>query len=95
MDHGLLTPVTLIEGDERDLPQMTSQWFIAHPGGLMVIKLPGSASGQLTQLVNRIRMQKPPGDGLLFTLEQVRAARLVARYELPQGRRYALVRGIN
>jgi hypothetical protein len=95
MDHGLLTPVTLIEGDERDLPQMTSQWFIAHPRGLMLIKLPGSASGQLTQLVNRIRMQKPPGDGLLFALEQVRAARLVARYELPQGRRYALVRGIN
>jgi 4-amino-4-deoxy-L-arabinose transferase-like glycosyltransferase len=95
MDHAILTPVTLIDGEGQSTTQMVTQWFDTHPAGLMLIKLPGHASGPLTQLVNRLRVHKQPGDGLLHTLEQAHAARLVARYELPQGRRYALIEGVS
>ena len=90
MDHRLLSSFAIVDG-ENHAPQAVISWFKAHPDGRMLVRLPGHATGPLTELFNRIHQQRPPGDDQLSVLEQANAARLVARYELAQGRRYALI----
>jgi hypothetical protein len=91
MDHGQFTPRAIIESN-ADATQEIIKWFAANEDGLILVKLPGHATGPLTQLLNHIHAQKAQTDGLLATLEQAGAAHLVAHYDLPEGRRYALIK---
>jgi 4-amino-4-deoxy-L-arabinose transferase-like glycosyltransferase len=90
MDHGQFAPLAIIESND-DAPQQVIKWFAAHEDGLILVKLPGHATGPLTQLLNHIHVQKAQTEGLLATLEQAGAAHLVAHYDLQEGRRYALI----
>lgn len=92
LDNQLRTPFTTIEGSQEDEPRLVARWFDGHPDdGLVLIDLPGHATGKITQLLDRWYHKQPPSDGMLLTLQQANIAHLVARYDLPQGRRYALV----
>ncbi len=67
-------------------------WFAAQPASARVlVLLPGHASGKLRRWLARFHADPEPGDGVAATLIDAGAARLVHRYELPQGRRYALL----
>jgi 4-amino-4-deoxy-L-arabinose transferase-like glycosyltransferase len=96
LDHQLRTPYATIEGLQQDESQLTAQWLRKHPDdGLILINLPGHAAGKLTELLNRVRHQKPLSDGLLLSLQQDHIAQVVARYDLPQGRRYVLIESVH
>jgi len=55
------------------------------------VLLPGHAPGEVSRWLARWFAAEAPGDGIAAALIDAGAARLVARYELPQGRRYALL----
>ena len=57
----------------------------------VLVLLPGHASGELTHWLARWHHARAAGDGVAGTLVASGAAALVQRYELPQGRRYALL----
>jgi len=92
LDDQLQTPSITLEGSQQQQLQLVTHWLHSNAAhSLILIDLPGHASGKLTQLLNRFRKQSIPDDGILATLQRQHVARLVARYELPQGRRYALI----
>jgi hypothetical protein len=99
LDDRLRTPFTALTTDSASPGQpgstperLVSDWFKAHgTTGCVLVLLPGHASGELTRLLEHIHPVKPPGDGLVAELESQRIASVLRRYELPQGRRYALL----
>ena len=98
LDHGLETPVTILTsaaspGSADTAPQVVGAWFAAHGREARVlVLLPGHAPGRLTPWLARFNRRRPPeGDGEAGRLIASDAASLVERYQLPQGRRYALL----
>jgi len=73
-------------------PQLVSTWFASRDSGARVlVLLPGHAPGALTHWLQRFHHLDPPGDGVAASLIASGTAKLIERYELPQGRRYALL----
>jgi 4-amino-4-deoxy-L-arabinose transferase-like glycosyltransferase len=94
LDYQLHTPFTIIGNNEQDQVLAVKQWFdVHHNDGRVLFKLQGHATGNVTQLLQRMGVkQKIRTDGLLQSLEQAKIAELVTLYERPEGRRYALLR---
>jgi hypothetical protein len=89
IDHGFSGSYSVLTTDDRSGVQ---RWFAA--GGArarILVLLPGHAAGDLARWLSRWHTFPVPGDGTAGTLIDAGAARLVQRYELPQGRRYALL----
>src|SRR5207237_10874174 len=57
----------------------------------VLVLVPGHARGALTRYLEHFRARPPESDGVAGSLTASGAAALVRRYELPQGRRYALL----
>jgi hypothetical protein len=57
----------------------------------VLVLLPGHAAGELTPLLERVHLGRPAGDGVAGKLQTEGRAHIVRRYELPHGRRYALL----
>jgi 4-amino-4-deoxy-L-arabinose transferase-like glycosyltransferase len=99
MDYRLRTPFTILTldpgapGAQGNTPEsVVSDWFNTHGSTARVlVLLPGHASGELTSLLGRIHPLKVPDDGIAGTLKSRGIASLLQRYEIPQGRRYALL----
>jgi 4-amino-4-deoxy-L-arabinose transferase-like glycosyltransferase len=100
LDRGLETPFTLLaSGTDATRAaaadgarQVVGAWFAAHGGEARVlVLLPGHASGNLSRWLGRFHRSAPPGDGVAGRLVTSGVAALAQRYELPQGRRYALL----
>lgn len=92
MDYQLKTPMSLLKDQQKDALVQAKEWFEAHPDdGLLLVKLPGSAPGDMAKLASYIKKNRAPNNGLLAELEQAGVGRLFKLYELPMGRRYALV----
>ena len=99
LDHGLRTPFTILDYDPerpgetaRTPAQIVSNWFNTHgPRARVLVLLPGHAPGALTHLLERVRHVKSPDDGIADALRSQGIAAVERRYELPQGRRYALL----
>jgi 4-amino-4-deoxy-L-arabinose transferase-like glycosyltransferase len=99
LDYKLRTRFTTL-GTDPDAPgepaktpeQVVSDWFNTRgPTARVLVLLPGHAPGELTHLVERFRTIKSPDDGTAAELRSRGIASLERRYELPQGRRYALL----
>ena len=99
LDDRLRTPFTILN-TEPDVPgaptktreQVVSDWFNTHgPTARVLVLLPGHAPGELTHLIERFHPVTPPDDGTADELRSHGAAAVERRYELPQGRRYALL----
>ena len=89
IDHGFSGAYSVLTTDDRFGVQ---RWFAA--GGAqarILVLLPGHAAGDLARWLSRWHTFPAPGDGTAGALIDAGAARLVQRYELPQGRRYALL----
>ena len=99
LDDGLRTRFTILSTDGPtsgaggNTPERAvSDWFRTHGNTARVlVLLPGHAPGELTRLLDRIHPVKAPDDGTAGALESEGIASLWRRYELPQGRRYALL----
>ncbi|MBV8143883.1 MAG: glycosyltransferase family 39 protein [Gammaproteobacteria bacterium] len=97
LDRGLSTRFTLL-GATGDAPAnatasgRVAAWFRTQgPTARVLVLLPGHAPGALTDWLARFLPPSPPGDGVAGELIRAGSASLVQRYELPQGRRYALL----
>ena len=89
IDHGHAGSFTVLENND---PAAVRGWFEARgPRARVLVLLPGHAAGALTQWLARWHSMAEPGNGAAGELVAGGAASLVRLYELPQGRRYALL----
>ncbi|MBS0365421.1 MAG: glycosyltransferase family 39 protein [Proteobacteria bacterium] len=89
LDHGLRTPFTILANDGRPPGPAVSEWFLARGAQARVlVLLPGRAGGSLSRWSGHADTR---GDGIAAQLEQSGRAVIERRYQLPQGRRYALL----
>jgi 4-amino-4-deoxy-L-arabinose transferase-like glycosyltransferase len=103
LDRGLGTPFTILEaartapamGGTDDAQRLVADWFKAEGREARVlVLLPGHAAGSVTRWLGRYlpRAAAVDGtDGVAGALITSGVASMVQRYELPQGRRYALL----
>jgi hypothetical protein len=91
LDHGLATPFTILTSGAT-ARGVVAGWFAEHgPAARVLVLLPGHARGAVTEFLGRLKPLPASDDGVAGTLTASGAAALIARYELPQGRRYALL----
>ncbi len=87
LDDRLRTPFTIL-ANEQAIPG----WLGSHGARARVlVLLPGHAPGDLTRLLARVHPIQPPDDGMAGKLTTAGVASLLQRYDVPQGRRYALL----
>ena len=98
LDFRLNTPFTILttidaRGAEVSAQQTVAGWFEHEgPAARVLVLLPGHAAGAVTQWLGRFLPGAPADDdGVAGALLASDTATLVQRYELPQGRRYALL----
>jgi 4-amino-4-deoxy-L-arabinose transferase-like glycosyltransferase len=92
LDHGLDTRFAILTTGGHATAAAVSGWLASHGAHARVlVLLPGHAPGRVTQLLARILPHGATGDGVAGSLTAAGAASIVQRYELPQGRRYALL----
>jgi 4-amino-4-deoxy-L-arabinose transferase-like glycosyltransferase len=86
--RGAATPAA-----EISKQQLVADWFRNEgPAARVLVLLPGHAPGTVTQWLARFLPRAPADDdGVAAALIATGTAALVERYELPQGRRYALL----
>jgi 4-amino-4-deoxy-L-arabinose transferase-like glycosyltransferase len=88
----LRTPYTTLVTNADAPQEAVSRWLAAHrTGARVLVLLPGHAAGELTPLLERLHLDRPAGDGVAGQLAAEGVASIVRRYELPHGRRYALL----
>jgi 4-amino-4-deoxy-L-arabinose transferase len=91
LDHGGAR-FTVLASAAAAPPATVGAWFAAQgPAARVLVLLPGHAGGPVTALLAHLRPAAAPGDGVAVSLIAAGAASLALRYELPQGRRYALL----
>ena len=92
LDHGFDARFTILTTNAQAARGAVTGWFSAQGREARVLVLmPGHAPGPLTRWLERFRAQHPDGDGIAGSLAASGTATLLRRYELPQGRRYALL----
>lgn len=91
--HGAAAP----RGAAAPAPEISTQQLVAGwfrnegPAARVLVLLPGHAPGPVTPWLERFQRRPADGDGVAGALIAAGAAALVQRYELPHGRRYALL----
>jgi 4-amino-4-deoxy-L-arabinose transferase-like glycosyltransferase len=92
LDYRLRTAFTALTARPDGAAPAIADWFRGHGGqAYVLVMLPGHAPGDISGLIGRWYPLAPPGDGVAGTLAAAGVARISVRYELPQGRRYALL----
>jgi len=92
LDHGFDARFTILTTNAEAPRGAVTGWFSAHGREARVLVLmPGHAPGPLTRWLERFHAQRRDGDGIAASLAASGTATLLRRYELPQGRRYALL----
>jgi hypothetical protein len=89
MDRGGRTPPVVLRTAAGSADETLAGWFAsAGERARVLVLLPGHAGGEVTRFLGRAATS---ADGIAGELTSSGAAVLVQRYELPQGRRYALL----
>jgi 4-amino-4-deoxy-L-arabinose transferase-like glycosyltransferase len=92
LDHGLDARFTILTTNAQGPRDAVTGWFSAQGREARVLVLmPGHAPGPLAPWLERFHAHGPEGDGIAGRLAESGTATLLRRYELPQGRRYALL----
>jgi 4-amino-4-deoxy-L-arabinose transferase-like glycosyltransferase len=92
LDHGFDARFTILTTNAEAPRGAVTGWFSAQGREARVLVLmPGHAPGPLTRWLERFHAQRRDGDGIAGSLAASGTATLLRRYELPQGRRYALL----
>jgi 4-amino-4-deoxy-L-arabinose transferase-like glycosyltransferase len=92
LDRGLNTRFTVLSTDREPSPGVVSRWFNEEGReARLLVLLPGHAPGALAGWFGHLRAPPAEDDGIAARLTASGTATLVRRYELPLGRRYALL----
>jgi hypothetical protein len=92
LDHRLRTAFTTLAARPDEAGRVIADWLRGHGAQAQVlVMLPGHAPGDISRLVGRWYPLALPDDGVAGALAAAGSARISMRYELPQGRRYALL----
>jgi 4-amino-4-deoxy-L-arabinose transferase-like glycosyltransferase len=92
LDHGLDTRFVVLTTGGHATTEAVGGWLASHGASARVlVLLPGHAPGRVTRWLASLHPPVAAGDGVAGRLTAAGAARIVQRYELPQGRRYALL----
>ena len=92
LDHGLGTHVIILRSNAEAPGARLLRYFrSAGMGARVLVLLPGHASGALTRWLGHWRDRGVTDDGVVASLTASKEALLLQRYELPEGRRYALL----
>jgi len=85
-------PFSVLDSSTQSPEIVVASWFRERGSRAHVlVKLPGRGPGELSRLLDRIMPSEPPGDGVAGTLSSEHVVSIIHRYELPHGRRYALL----
>jgi 4-amino-4-deoxy-L-arabinose transferase-like glycosyltransferase len=92
LDYRSRTAFASLTAPPAEASRVVAAWLRSRHGQAHVlIMLPGHAPGAVTKLMGHWFPIKVPTDGVAGKLEAAGSARITGRYELPQGRRYALL----
>jgi len=92
LDHRFHTQFVALNTDGNSAASLVSNWLHAQgPQARVLVKMPGRAPGDIKRVLDRIHPTRAPDDGTAGTLASSGVATIVHRYELPEGRRYALL----
>lgn len=92
LDRRLRTSFTVLVSDATSTRTVAKNWFATRGShARILVLLPGHASGEMTPLLELAHLGQPAGDGVAGALKAEGVASIVRRYELPHGRRYALL----
>jgi len=92
LDHRYRTQFVPLNTDTDSAAKLISSWFRTQgPQARVLVKLPGRTPGNVKRVLDRIHPVRAPDDGVAAALTSSGAATMVHRYELPEGRRYALL----
>ncbi|HTD12411.1 MAG TPA: glycosyltransferase family 39 protein [Steroidobacteraceae bacterium] len=92
LDYRFGASFTIVRSDGSSPPAAVSSWLQARGrDARILVLLPGHAGGNLTRFLSRYHKIAAASDGVAASIESSGAAVIVQRYELPQGRRYALL----
>ncbi len=91
LDYHVDRQITELNAPDQNIAPLVDAWFKQHPHAHILVMLPGHASGPITQWLEHFRAQRISGDGVAGALMNAGIAMVAARYELPMGRRYALL----
>jgi 4-amino-4-deoxy-L-arabinose transferase-like glycosyltransferase len=92
LDHRLRTQFVPLSTEADSPAKVVSSWFRAQgQQAHVLVKLPGRTPGDVKRLLDRVHATPAPDDGIAAALVSSGVATIVHRYELPEGRRYALL----
>jgi hypothetical protein len=92
LDHRLRTQFVVLNTQSDSAVNVVSAWLRTQGRQAHVlVKLPGRTPGDVERLLDRIHPTPAPGDGVVATLASSGVATVLHRYEIPEGRRYALL----
>lgn len=92
LDYRTRTAVTALTAPPAEAARVVAAWLhVRGSQARVLVLLPGHAPGAVSVLLSRWWSPAAPGDGIAGDIEAAGSARITARYELPQGRRYALI----
>jgi 4-amino-4-deoxy-L-arabinose transferase-like glycosyltransferase len=92
LDHRFRTQFVVLNTQTDSAANVVSAWLRAQGRQAHVlVKLPGRTPGDVKRLLDRIHPTPAPDDGVVGTLAGSGVATIVHRYELAEGRRYALL----
>jgi 4-amino-4-deoxy-L-arabinose transferase-like glycosyltransferase len=92
LDHRLRTQFVTLKPENAGPVAVVAGWLRTQgPQARVLVKLPGRTPGEVKRVLDRIHPMPAPDDGVAALLVSSGVARIVRRYELPEGRRYALL----
>jgi len=92
LDHRLRTQFVELNTQSDSPANVVSGWFRSQgKDARVLVKLPGRTPGDVKRLLDRIHPTPAPDDGVAATLVSSGVATVVHKYELAEGRRYALL----
>ena len=95
LDHRLRTSFVELSTKTASPASVVTGWFHTQgPQARVLVKLPGRTPGDVQRVLDHIHPTQAPDDGVAALLVNSGVAKIVRRYELPEGRRYALLGGV-
>jgi 4-amino-4-deoxy-L-arabinose transferase-like glycosyltransferase len=92
LDHRYRTRFVVLDTQSDNAANVVSGWLRTHGRqAYVLVKLPGRAPGDVKRLLDRIHPTPDPDDGVVPSLVSSGVATVKRRYELAEGRRYALL----
>ena len=92
LDHRFRSQFVVLDTKTDTAANLVSKWLRTRgQDAHVLVKLPGRTPGEIERLLDHIHSTPAPDDGVADALTSSGVATVLHRYELPEGRRYALL----